>query len=76
MKLKNKLFAVTLALTLIVALLVTGCTPAEDLASVDADDVKERLAGFEEQLRNLSQDDARRAYLYNEIAWCRLLLAE
>ena len=49
---------------------------AEDLASVDADDVKERLAGFEEQLRNLSQDDARRAYLYNEIAWCRLLLAE
>ncbi len=33
MKLKNKLFAVTLALTLIVALLVTGCTPAEDLAS-------------------------------------------
>lgn len=49
---------------------------AEDLASVDTDDVKERLAGFEEQLRNLSQDDARRAYLYNEIAWCRLLLAE
>ena len=49
---------------------------AEDLADVNADEVRETLAGFEEQLGNLSEDDARRAYLYNEIAWCRLLLAE
>ena len=25
---------------------------------------------------NLSEDDARRAYLYNEIAWCKLKLAQ
>ena len=48
---------------------------AEDMASVNADEVRERLQGFEEQLGNLSADDARRAYLYNEIAWCKLLSA-
>ena len=36
-----------------------------DLATVDAD-----------KLSNLSEDDARRAYLYNEIAWCKLKLAQ
>ena len=48
---------------------------AEDLASVTAQSVNERLHGFEDKLSNLSQDDARRSYLYNEIAWCKLLLA-
>ena len=38
--------------------------------------VRERLRGFEEQLGNLSADDARRAYLYNEIAWCKLLCSK
>jgi len=37
-----------------------------DLATVDAD----------KKLGNLSEDDARRAYLYNEIAWCKLKLAQ
>lgn len=49
---------------------------ARDLATVDADKVKAEIQGFEDQLRNLSEDDARRAYLYNEIAWCKLLLAK
>ena len=47
-----------------------------DLADVDAEKVKVELQGFEDNLRNLSEDDARRAYLYNEIAWCKLLLAK
>ena len=47
-----------------------------DLADVDAEKVKVELQGFEDNLRNLSKDDARRAYLYNEIAWCKLLLAK
>ena len=33
-------------------------------------------AQVEEKLGNLSEDDARRAYLYNEIAWCKLKLAQ
>lgn len=37
-----------------------------DLATVDADKVKADIQGFEEKLGNLSEDDARRAYLYNE----------
>lgn len=48
---------------------------AVDMSKVDADAVRDRLAGFEDQLGKMSQNDARRAYLYNEIAWCRLLLA-
>ena len=48
---------------------------AQDMAAVSKDEVEERLRGFEEQLGNLSADDARRAYLYNEIAWCKLLRA-
>lgn len=47
-----------------------------DLADVDAEKVKVELQGFEDNLRNLSEDDASRAYLYNEIAWCKLLLAK
>lgn len=47
-----------------------------DLADVDVRTVRDRMAGFEDQLRNLSKDDAHRAYLYNEIAWCKLLLAQ
>lgn len=49
---------------------------AKDMASVSPDEVRERLRGFEEQLGNLSADDARRAYLYNEIAWCKLLCSK
>lgn len=49
---------------------------AQDLATVDRDKVQVELAGFEDQLLNLSADDALRAYLYNEIAWCKLLLAQ
>lgn len=47
---------------------------AADLARVDADEVVDRIAGFEEELGNMSETDARRSYLYNEIAWCKLLL--
>ena len=49
---------------------------AEDLASINKDEVQAQLQGFEEQLSILSEDDARRAYLYNEIAWCTLLLSQ
>lgn len=45
-----------------------------DLAEVDAGEVQARIQGFEDQLSVLSENDARRAYLYNEIAWCKLLL--
>ena len=47
-----------------------------DLAAVDVDAVRGKLAGFEDELRNLSRDDAHRSYLYNEIAWCKLLLPQ
>ena len=52
---------------------------AERAADVDADNAEElrkRVADFGDKLSNLSEDDARRAYLYNEIAWCELLLAK
>lgn len=49
---------------------------AIDLEKVDSDDVAARLADFEDQLGKMSENDARRAYLYNEIAWCKLLLAQ
>lgn len=48
---------------------------AQDLATVNRDEVQARIKGFEDQLSVLSENDAHRAYLYNEIAWCRLLLA-
>lgn len=47
---------------------------AADVGSIQADQVQAKLQGFEDQLSVLSENDARRAYLYNEIAWCRLLL--
>ena len=49
---------------------------ARDLADVDQAATCEKMAGFEDQLRNMSADDAQRAYLYNEIEWCKLQLAE
>ncbi len=48
---------------------------AVDEADVDADAARAALASFEEQLSNLAEGDARRAYLYNEIAWLKLQLA-
>ncbi len=45
-----------------------------DLAEVDEAQVQADIQGFEDQLSVLSENDARRAYLYNEIAWCKLLL--
>ena len=48
---------------------------AVDIDRVDHDEISERLTGFEDQLGKMSENDARRAYLYNEIAWCKLLLA-
>ena len=48
---------------------------AADLATVDHEKVQAKIQGFEESLLNLSKDDAHRSYLYNEIAWCKLLLA-
>ena len=49
---------------------------ALDIENVDVEEVNARLAGFEDQLGNMAEGDARRAYLYNEIAWCKLLLAQ
>ena len=49
---------------------------AADMAEVDRDAISERLAGFEDELGKLSENDARRAYLYNEAAWCKLLLGQ
>ncbi|WP_342589682.1 ATP synthase F1 subunit epsilon [Collinsella tanakaei] len=48
---------------------------AADVASVDAAELQAKIKGFEDQLSVLSESDAHRAYLYNEIAWCKLLLA-
>ena len=48
---------------------------AADTAAIDVDAVRASLAGFEDELSNLSKDDAHRAYLYNEIQWCKLQLA-
>ena len=47
---------------------------ARDLATVDREEVQAQIQGFEDQLSVLSENDAHRAYLYNEIAWCKLLL--
>lgn len=48
---------------------------AFDLAELDEDAVKAELGDFEDKLSNLPEDDVHRAYLYNEIAWRKLLLA-
>ncbi len=47
---------------------------AQDVADIDDAKVQAQLEEFEGQLSMCSEGDARRAYLYNEIAWCRLLL--
>lgn len=49
---------------------------SQDLSKIDKEKVKADIQGFEDTLGTLSENDARRAYLYNEIAWCKLLLAE
>lgn len=48
---------------------------AIDMAQVNPDAVRAELSDFEDKLSNLSESDAHRAYLYNEIAWRKLLLA-
>ncbi|MDO4596344.1 MAG: ATP synthase F1 subunit epsilon [Coriobacteriaceae bacterium] len=49
---------------------------AQDMAEVDVASVETQMQSFEDQLSNLSEDDATRSYLYNEIAWCKLLLTK
>ena len=49
---------------------------AQDLSELDVEKVQADIQGFEEKLSNLSKDDAHRSYLYNEIAWCKLLLSK
>lgn len=49
---------------------------AESMADVDRGEVQLKLQGFEEQLSNTPEGDAHRAFLYNEIAWCKLLLQQ
>ncbi|QWT18235.1 F0F1 ATP synthase subunit epsilon [Collinsella sp. zg1085] len=49
---------------------------AEDMAQLDVHTLETQLQGFEDELVNLSENDARRSNLYNEIAWCKLLLTE
>ena len=48
---------------------------AQDLDELDRPKVQAELEEFEGQLSICAEGDARRAYLYNEIAWCRLLLS-
>ncbi|MBY4797584.1 ATP synthase F1 subunit epsilon [Collinsella sp. AGMB00827] len=47
---------------------------AENVAELKASELQTKLKEFEEELGNLSADDAQRVNLYNEIAWCKLLL--
>lgn len=49
---------------------------AEDIDELTREDVETRLNDFEGKLSNLSADDASRSYLYNEVAWCKLLLTK
>lgn len=48
---------------------------AVDAAQIDRGTVLQAKQSFEDKLSNLSQDDVRRAYIYNEIQWCELQLA-
>lgn len=48
---------------------------AQDMAHVDRAEVNDRLSGLQNRLEACAPDDARRAYLLSEIAWCKLLLA-
>ncbi len=45
-----------------------------DVEGIDHEAVRAARGVFEDKLSNLSEDDAHRAYLYNEIAWCELQL--
>ncbi len=47
---------------------------AGDVSGIDREELQAKIQGFEDQLSVLSENDAHRAYLYNEIAWCKLLL--
>ena len=49
---------------------------AAEMSKVNAEEVARAKAGFGDQLRNMSENDAHRAYLYNEIAWCELQLGQ
>ncbi len=49
---------------------------AQSMGAVDISEVQAQLQGFEDALSKLSEDDARRSYIYNEIAWCKLLLSQ
>ena len=49
---------------------------AEDVDALSRSEVAARLKEFEGKLSNLSENDAHRAYLYNEISWCKLLLTK
>ena len=51
-------------------------TRAIDTSKVDVEEVAARLSDLESQMGKMSENDGRRAYLYNEIAWCKLLLAQ
>lgn len=51
-------------------------TRAIDTFKVDVEEVAARLTDLESQMGKMSENDGRRAYLYNEIAWCKLLLAQ
>ena len=48
---------------------------AQDVASVDRAEVERQQRVFEDQLSNCAPEDAHRAYIYNEVAWCKLLLS-
>ena len=45
-----------------------------DLASLDRSETERQLGVFEDQLSKCGPEDAHRAYIYTEVAWCKLLL--
>ena len=47
---------------------------AQDVAEVDRAALEAQFKEFEDQLSKQDREDARRAYIYNEVAWCKLLL--
>ena len=55
--------------------IIVLATRARDVSGIDREELQAKIQGFEDQLSVLSENDAHRAYLYNEIAWCKLLLA-
>ena len=54
--------------------IIVLATRARDVSGIDREELQAKIQGFEDQLSVLSENDAHRAYLYNEIAWCKLLL--